>query len=194
MEVPIASVSTSAVLVIDAKKVVEIMPSIIDNTITNTVEMTSIKKDVDDIKNNKENIEIVILTKEQEDALNEVYDKAKTICDSIVNIVSLNNSVKITQIIGKVITLIEDLVKSGVKLSSIDKKIIAMELCRRIIKESPLDNKIKENILYKFNAIGDEMLETVIHISKNININIKNVQEVITPCCSSFMSFLPKNK
>lgn len=184
MEFPISSVSTTPILIIDPKKLIEIMPPIVENTVESTVELTSIKK---------ENIEIMMLTKEQQEIFNGLYDKAKSTCDTIVNAVSLNNSIKITQIIGQIVMLIEESVKSGIKLSSVDKKVIAMELCRRTIKESGIDDKLKENILYKFNVIGDEMLETIIHISKNVNIDsIKKVQEVITPCCIGLMSLITK--
>jgi hypothetical protein len=184
----VSSVNAKANIVIDTSKVVEIMPAILASVVaTHAIPTESVEKAEKGVsklteekeKATKDKVELNVFTKEQQEALDVLFVKAKAACETIIHAESSNNAVKLTQIIGHVAISIEQSVKSGIKLLSVDKKIIAMELCRRIIKDA-IDNKIlQDNILFKFNCIGDEMLESIIHISKNINIDIEKVQETI---------------
>jgi hypothetical protein len=162
----LATISASAVLVIDPSKIVEIIPAIVVDAAV-TAPAAEEKKEVSK------------LTEEQEEALKAVYEKAKSASETIINEPSIGNAVKVAQIVGQTIKLLEEAAKTGKKLAGKDKKIVAMELCRRTIKELIKDEGLKLNILNKFDTIGEQMLETMIDVSKHLNISVEKVQETI---------------
>jgi hypothetical protein len=179
----LSSVSTSAIIHIDASKIVEIMPAILASVPENkVVEATasvdeSLAEKREDEKE-KEKVEVAKLTEEQEELLKAVYEKAKSASETIINEPSINNSVKVAQIVGQTIKLLEEVTNTGKKLVGKDKKIVAMELCRRTIKELIKDEGLKLNILNKFDTIGEQMLETMIDVSKHLNITVETIEEV----------------
>jgi ElaB/YqjD/DUF883 family membrane-anchored ribosome-binding protein len=171
----IASVSATADIAIDASKVVEIMPAILAS-VASTKEVPT-KSSEKAVKAEKD--EVSKLTEEQEEVLKSVYEKAKSASETIINEPSISNAVKVAQIVGQTIKLLEEAAKTGKKLAGKDKKIVAMELCRRTIKELIKDESLKENILNKFDTIGEQMLETMIDVSKHLNISVEKVQETV---------------
>jgi hypothetical protein len=168
----IASVSATADIAIDASKVVEIMPAILAS-------VASTKEVPTESSAKAEKDEVSKLTEEQEEVLKSVYEKAKSASETILHEPSISNAVKVAQIVGQTIKLLEEAVKTGKKLGGKDKKIVAMELCRRTIKELIKDESLKENILNKFDTIGEQMLETMIDVSKHLNISVEKVQETV---------------
>lgn len=179
----ISSVSATATLVIDPRKFSEIIPAVLATTTANTVitpEATaSVAEPVSEKKDEKEEkVEVAKLTEEQEEVLKAVYEKAKSASETIINEPSINNSIKVAQIVGQTIKLLEEAAKTGKKLAGKDKKIVAMELCRRTIKELIKDEGLKLNILNKFDTIGEQMLETMIDVSKHLNITVEKIEEI----------------
>lgn len=180
----LSSVTTDAVIHIDASKVVEIMPAIMASIATNKVveatvsEPAAEKEKKEEKEEKEEKVEVAKLTEEQEEVLKAVYEKAKSASETIINEPSINNSVKVAQIVGQTIKLLEEAAKTGKKLAGKDKKIVAMELCRRTIKELIKDEGLKLNILNKFDTIGEQMLETMIDVSKHLNITVEKVEEI----------------
>jgi hypothetical protein len=170
----ISSVSTTAALVIDPSKIAEIIPAVLA-TATNTV-VESVPEE--DKKGKAEKAEVSKLTDEQEDALKSVYEKAKSASETIINEPSISNSIKVAQIVGQTIKLLEEVANTGKKLVGKDKKIVAMELCRRTIKELIKDEGLKLNILNKFDTMGEQILETMIDVSKHLNITVEKVEEI----------------
>jgi hypothetical protein len=168
----VSSVNAKANIVIDTSKVVEIMPAILAS-----VAATKVLPTESVAKTEKE--EVSKLTDEQEEALKAVYEKAKSASETILHEPSISNAVKVAQIVGQIIKLLEETAKTGKKIAGKDKKIVAMELCRRTIKELIKDEGLKLNILNKFDTIGEQMLETMIDVSKHLNVSIEMVQETV---------------
>lgn len=177
----LSSVTTDAVIHIDASKVVEIMPAILASVTSNKVVEATVSEpatEKEKKEEKEEKAEVAKLTEEQEEVLKAVYEKAKSASETIINEPSINNSVKVAQIVGQTIKLLEEAAKTGKKLAGKDKKIVAMELCRRTIKELIKDEGLKLNILNKFDIIGEQMLETMIDVSKHLNITVEKVEEI----------------
>jgi hypothetical protein len=164
----LSSINATATLIIDPSKIVEIMPAVLATEAAPSVVAPATEKK-----------EVSKLTEEQEEVLKSVYEKAKSASETIINEPSIGNAVKVAQIVGQTIKLLEEAAKTGKKLAGKDKKIVAMELCRRTIKELIKDEGLKLNILNKFDTIGEQMLETMIDVSKHLNISVENVQETI---------------
>lgn len=169
----VSSVSAKANIVIDTSKVVEIMPAILASVADKKVLVPT----ENSAKAEKE--EVSKLTEEQEEALKSVYEKAKSASETILHEPSISNAVKVAQVVGQTIKLLEEAAKTGKKIAGKDKKIVAMELCRRTIKELIKDEGLKLNILNKFDTIGEHMLETMIDVSKHLNISVEKVQETV---------------
>ena len=164
----LSSINATATLIIDPSKIVEIMPAVLTTEAPPSVVAPATEKE-----------EVSKLTEEQEEVLKSVYEKAKSASETIINEPSIGNAVKVAQIVGQTIKLLEEAAKTGKKLAGKDKKIVAMELCRRTIKELIKDEGLKLNILNKFDTIGEQMLETMIDVSKHLNISVEKVQETI---------------
>jgi hypothetical protein len=165
----LSSVSATATLIIDPSKIIEIIPTVMVSEVAPSVAAPATEKE-----------EVSKLTEEQEEVLKSVYEKAKSASETILHEPSISNAVKVAQIVGQTIKLLEEAVKTGKKLVGKDKKIVAMELCRSTIKELIKDEGLKLNILNKFDTIGEQMLETMIDVSKHLNISVEKVQETIT--------------
>ena len=164
----LSSISANATLVIDPSKIVEIIPAVLVTDATPSVVAPVTEKE-----------EVSKLTEDQEEVLKSVYEKAKSASETIINEPSIGNAVKVAQIVGQTIKLLEEAAKTGKTLAGKDKKIVAMELCRRAIKELIKDEGLKLNILNKFDTIGEQMLETMIDVSKHLNISVEKIQETI---------------
>lgn len=164
----LSSINATATLIIDPSKIVEIMPAVLATKAVPSVVAPATEKE-----------EVSKLTEEQEEVLKSVYEKAKSASETILHEPSISNAVKVAQIVGQTIKLLEEAVKTGKKLAGKDKKIVAMELCRRTIKELIKDEGLKLNILNKFDTIGEQMLETMIDVSKHLNISVEKVQEAV---------------
>ena len=165
----LSSVSATATLIIDPSKIIEIIPTVMVSEVAPSVAAPATEKE-----------EVSKLTEEQEEVLKSVYEKAKSASETILHEPSISNAVKVAQIVGQTIKLLEEAVKTGKKMVGKDKKRVAMELCRSTIKELIKDEGLKLNILNKFDTIGEQMLETMIDVSKHLNISVEKVQETIT--------------
>jgi len=198
----ITSVSAKANIVIDANKVVEIMPAILASVAATKEVQTesSVKAEKEEVsKLTEEQEEVSKLTEEQEEVLKSVYENAKSASETILHEPSVSNTIKVAKIVGQTIKRLEEAVKLGKKLAGKDKKIVAMELCRRTIKELIKDEGLKLHILNKFDTIGEQMLETMIDVSNDLNKHIekvektvKQVEEVVTTSCAGIKTLFSK--
>jgi len=198
----ITSVSAKANIVIDANKVVEIMPAILASVAATKGVQTesSVKAEKEEVsKLTEEKEEVSKLTEEQEEVLKSVYENAKSASETILHEPSVSNTIKVAKIVGQTIKRLEEAVKLGKKLAGKDKKIVAMELCRRTIKELIKDEGLKLHILNKFDTIGEQMLETMIDVSNDLNKHIekvektvKQVEEVVTTSCAGIKTLFSK--
>lgn len=124
------------------------------------------------------------LTKEQKEILSVVFEKVKTSVESIMIDMDLSNHIKIMQIISSVIKIVEGLTVMKKTISGIDKKAVALACGRKCIKMM----KDHLDMLLLYDAIAEPAMETMIDVSRNLNINGKEVGD----CCMSLFSLFKK--
>lgn len=129
------------------------------------------------------------LTNEQKTIIKVVYDSAKKFGDDILNHPSLSEAMKITQLIGNIMKLLENLTINGVKLNGSTKKTISLELGRILIRDLIKDDSIKNVILPIYDSIAETLLETLVDVSQHINTAVK---DATISCCESLLSCLKK--
>jgi hypothetical protein len=127
------------------------------------------------------------LTEAQQKLLETIYEKTKTVVASVLGDSNLNNSVKVTLLIGQIIKQLEGVKLDKVVLSGGDKKAVAIELGRRLIKE--LAPKEANEILPIYDLVADRTLEAMIDVSRVVNVV---VQQVATQCCPGLLSLFKK--
>ena len=116
-------------------------------------------------------------TDEQTEIIRLVYDKAKVSAEAILKIDDLTSMVIVVKIIAEIIKLLEKVHK--VKISGKTKKYIALLVTRRIIIEAVHDENTRHTMLEMHQNMGENVLETMVDVSRNIN-----VQEATTTCCN----------
>lgn len=120
------------------------------------------------------------LTKEQKEILSVVFEKVKASVESIMIDMDISNHIKIMQIISSVIKIVEGLTVMKKTISGIDKKAVALACGRKCIKMM----KDHLDMLLLYDMIAEPTMETMIDVSRNLNVNIKEA----TDCCLGFFS------
>lgn len=131
------------------------------------------------------------LTSEQKKIAENIYETTKTNVKSFISDVSINNTIKITKTIGQVIKELENVKVEGRAPSGSDKKAVAIQLGRILIKEVTPDDKGEAEILMVYDLIAEPTLEAMIEVSKVVNIA---VQEIATKCCPGLFELFKKIK
>lgn len=121
------------------------------------------------------------LTKEQKEILSVVFEKVKTSVESIMIDMDLSNHIKIMQIISAVIKIVEGLTVMKKTISGIDKKVIALACGRKCIKMM----KDHLDMLLLYDMIAETAMETMIDVSRNLNVNGAE-------CCMGLFSLCKK--
>ena len=122
-------------------------------------------------------------TDEQMELVICIYDKAKETAESIMQINDMPSVIKISKMIAEIIKLIEG-VTIHKKISGMTKKHVAISLTRSLISKTA-DESLKESIITAYDSMADQMLETLIDVSRNVNI-----QEIATTCCAGIVNSL----
>ena len=149
------------------------------------VELSSIEEKVNDIK-----VEIVTLTDAQKTVLKLVYDKVKDSSDIILQHPTLDSALKITQMMASIIKLLESVKLQDALLAGKDKKLIALEVGRLLIKDNVKDEEKQVVLLMIYDSTAEALLETMIDVSQHLNVKVK---EVAGLCCDGLMSLFKKN-
>ena len=149
------------------------------------VELSSIEEKVNDIK-----VEIVTLTDAQKTVLKLVYDKVKDSSDIILQHPTLDSALKITQMMASIIKLLESVKLQDALLAGKDKKLIALEVGRLLIKDNVKDEEKQVVLLMIYDSTAEARLETMIDVSQHLNVKVK---EVAGMCCDGLMSLFKKN-
>ena len=172
------------------------------DTINETVEVESVDKEQEIKDSNTEvsektndnikNVSIKLISKmnlseEHQKIVLSIYDDVKKSIETFINDPNINISVKITKILGQIIKKLETTHIYGKIISGTDKKIVAINLGRSLIKDAMPDNKGEKEALMLYDMIAEPTLETMIDVSKVVNVFVK---EIATKCCPSFMDFL----
>ena len=150
------------------------------------VELSQIEEKVNDIK-----VEIVnTLTDAQKSVLKVVYDKVKDSSDIILQHPTLDSALKITQMMASIIKLLESVKLQDALLAGKDKKLIALEVGRLLIKDNVKDEEKQVVLLMIYDSTAEALLETMIDVSQHLNIKVK---EVAGMCCDGLLSLFKKN-
>ena len=124
------------------------------------------------------------LTAEQKKIVSLIYDKAKESVETILTASNVADAIKITQTIATVIKLLEMVTFNNAKIAGGDKKQIALELTRDLIKDIIKDDSIKANIIAMYDMVAEQTLETLIDVSRTLNVEI---QKAASSCCAAFL-------
>jgi hypothetical protein len=129
------------------------------------------------------------LTNEQKKLAENIYDTTKANVKSFISDLSINNTIKITKTIGQVVKELENVKIDGKSPSGSDKKIVAIQLGRILIKEVTPDDKGEAEILMAYDLLAEPTLEAMIEVSKVVNVV---VHEMATKCCPSLLELFKK--
>jgi pantoate kinase len=150
------------------------------------VEVSPVEEKVSDIK-----VEIVhTLTDVQKSVVKVVYDKVKESSDLILQHPTLDNALKITQMIASIIKLLESLKVQDAALAGKDKKLIALEVGKLLIKDCIKEEEKQTVLLMIYDSMAEALLETMIDVSQHLNVKVK---EMTGMCCDGLMSLFKKN-
>jgi len=130
-------------------------------------------------------------------ALN-LYKSNTVMIDIIKNTIindTINNMIQINNIIGQLIKQLENIKIAGLIILGEDKKAVVLVLGHILISKIVLDESHRKNILVMYDNVADLTLETMIDISKIVNINVEKaiVEEVAITCCIGIFSGLLKS-
>ena len=131
------------------------------------------------------------LTEDQKKLATQLYDSTKEAIKSFITDPSLNSTIKITKTISQLIKQLEGVKVDGKSLSGVDKKAVAIQLGRILIKEVTPDDKGEAEILMVYDLVAEPTLEAMIDVSKVVNVA---VQELATKCCPGLFSFFKRTK
>ena len=119
-------------------------------------------------------IEKLNLTKNQKDIVLKLYQNYKNDILEIVNKIQNNDSSEITKNIFELICLgikiVEKIKINRKRIDGATKKLVVIELIRVVIKEEIKNETVKANVLTIYNLTGENVLETIIDVSNNVNL------------------------
>lgn len=133
--------------------------------------------DGEDIKLSEDDMRIV----------SKVYGEAKAAAEPILHQTDLSVPVKVTKLLAELMKIMERTQHNGVKIPGLKKKAVALYLLRQLMKDVVADIPLQSYLLSTANTIGEHLLETLVDVSRNVN-----MAEVATTCCVSILSSLSK--
>ena len=131
------------------------------------------------------------LTEDQKKLANLIYESTKGLIKDFISDSSLNNTVKITKTLGQLIKQLEGAKVDGKSPSGGDKKAVAIQVGRILIKEVTPDDKGEAEILKVYDLVAEPTLEAMIDVSRAVNVA---VQEVATKCCPGLLELFKRSK
>lgn len=126
------------------------------------------------------------LSEEQKKLASSIYESVKEAIKGFIDDPNVNNTVKITKVIGQVIKQLEN-----TKATGGDKKAVAIQLGRILIKEVTPDDKGEAEILMVYDMVAEQTLEAMIEVSKVVNVA---VQEAAAKCCPGLLELFKRAK
>jgi hypothetical protein len=127
------------------------------------------------------------LTEDQKKLAASIYDSVKAAIKEFISDPSINETIKITKTLGKLIKELENATVDGKAPSGADKKAVAIQLGRILIKEVITNDSLEANILMVYDVVAEPTLEAMIEVSKVVNVV---VQKVATSCGPTFNKIL----
>lgn len=123
------------------------------------------------------------LTAEQKNIVKLIYNTAKETVEGILTTVNVSDVIKITQSIAAIIKLLEMVTINNAKVAGSNKKKVALELTKDLIKDIIKDESMKANIIAMYDMVAEQTLETLIDVSRTLNVAVQNAASA---CCASF--------
>jgi hypothetical protein len=99
---------------------------------------------------------------------------------------SLPIPVKITKLLGIIMTLLESVQLNGAKIPGTIKKAVSQQLLTRLIHFVASDSNEFDELIQISQTMGPVILETLITVSKGVNISV--VEKRVETCCLGFFS------
>ena len=119
-----------------------------------------------------------------------IYNNVKESTDLLLHHPKLENVLKLTQMIASIIKSLETIKLNNILLSGKDKKQIALELGRILIKELIKEDEKRIILLMIYDSISEQLLETMVDVSHHLNIKVK---ELTGSCCEGLMNLFKRN-
>lgn len=120
------------------------------------------------------------LTEEQKKILSFVYDSAKEAATEILNRAAVPDAMKITQLMGALIKMMESLTFHQTKIAGSTKKAVALELGRTLVRDLVKDVTLQSGILMVYDMTAEQTLELLVDVSHHVNVAMK---EAAASCC-----------
>ena len=125
--------------------------------------------------------------KEDHDAIMSLISgDAMTGAELILHDSSLPIPVKITKLLGIIMTLLESVQLNGAKISGTVKKAVSLQLLTRLIHFVASDSKDFDELIHLSQTMGPDILETLIEVSKGVN--LMAVEKHKETCCFGLLS------
>jgi hypothetical protein len=131
------------------------------------------------------------LSEDQKKLATSIYETVKPAVQGFISDPDVNSTVKITKVIGQVIKQLENTKIEGKAPTGADKKAVAIQLGRILIKEVTPDDKGEAEILMVYDLVAEQTLEAMIEVSKVVNVA---VQEMATKCCPGLLELFKRTK
>jgi hypothetical protein len=131
------------------------------------------------------------LSEDQKKLASSIYDSVKDAVKGFVSDPDVNSTIKITKVLGQVIKQLESTKIEGKVITGADKKAVAIQLGRILIKEVTPDDKGEAEILMVYDLVAEQTLEAMIEVSRVVNVA---VQEMATKCCPGLLEFFKRAK
>lgn len=129
------------------------------------------------------------LSEQQRQLAISIHSSVKISIEGLISDPNINNTVKVTKTIGQVIKQLETTHINGMPPSGADKKAVAIQLGRILIKEVVPDDCGEDEILMIYDLVAEPTLEAMIEVSKVVNVVVKHIA---TKCCPGLMSIFKK--
>jgi len=131
------------------------------------------------------------LSEDQKKLATSIYETVKPAVQGFISDPDVNSTVKITKVIGQVIKQLVNTKIEGKAPTGADKKAVAIQLGRILIKEVTPDDKGEAEILMVYDLVAEQTLEAMIEVSKVVNVA---VQEMATKCCPGLLELFKRAK
>jgi hypothetical protein len=134
------------------------------------------------------------LTAEQELIITLIYKEAYEAAEMIMENADLPPVVKVTKAIAALMSILEKCRLNGSKISGQNKKVVVLQLVKRLIKELVKNSEALTSLLTVMNNTAEHLLETLVDVSRGVNVvnniiehgvtkeNIKDAED----CCFAF--------
>jgi len=123
------------------------------------------------------------LSEDQKKLATTIYESVKAAIKEFISDPSINETIKVTKTIAKLVKELENAKVDGKAPSGADKKAVAIQLGRILIKEVITNESLEANILLVYDIVAEPTLEAMIEVSKVVNVV---VQKVATSCGPTF--------